>query len=115
MKYLLSTGESTTKYDLYLIDMFRLYLSIYPGDIPGSDIGFDFILSDIKKDELLDEINSRLETVLKQFNNNSLLNVNPLSIDQVYMISDDTVEIVVYSSSGATDTITINIDNNENT
>ena len=46
-KFLLSTGKTTDKIEYYVVDLFRLYLSVYPGDIPGaSRIGFDFNLRD---------------------------------------------------------------------
>ena len=43
-RYLLSTGASTTEIEKYVLDLFKLYIQIYPGDIPGSNIGFNFIL-----------------------------------------------------------------------
>ena len=42
-KYLLSTGESTTRIERYILDLFKLNLQIYPGDIPGSKLGFEFL------------------------------------------------------------------------
>ena len=67
MKYLLSTGLSTSKIEYYIIDLFKLYLSIYPGDIPGaSGIGFNFILTDTKKDELVSEVKYRVESLVNK-------------------------------------------------
>lgn len=63
-KYLLSTGGSTMKIERYIMDLFRLYIQIYPGDIPGSDIGFDFILTDTKKDELPNIVQSRVSSLV---------------------------------------------------
>ena len=46
-KYLLSTGTATDRLEYYVLDLFRLYLKIYPGDIPGaSGLGFDFNLGE---------------------------------------------------------------------
>lgn len=66
-KYLLSTGLLTDRVEYYIIDLFKLHLSIYPKDIPGADwLGFDFILSDIKKDELKSEVIKRLEELVNK-------------------------------------------------
>lgn len=68
-KYLLSTGGSTMKIEKYILDLFRLYLNIYPGDIPGSSIGFDFTLTDTKKDELIDAVRSRISSLISVIQN----------------------------------------------
>ena len=49
-KYLLSTGLITDKVEIYVLDLFKLHLSVYPKDIPGiNNIGFDFIITNTKK------------------------------------------------------------------
>ena len=61
-KYLLSTGKSTTQVEKYILDLFKLNLKIWPGDIPGlPKVGFDFILTDTKKDEVVDEVRYRVD------------------------------------------------------
>jgi hypothetical protein len=64
-KYLLSTGKSTTQVEKYILDLFKLNLKIWPGDIPGlPKVGFDFILTDTKKDEVVDEVRYRVRTLV---------------------------------------------------
>ena len=36
MNYLLSTGQITNQVEYYIIDLFKLYLNIWPKDIPGA-------------------------------------------------------------------------------
>lgn len=67
-RYLLSTGLVTNKIEYYIIDLFKLHLSIYPKDIPGAeDIGFDFIITNTKKDELYLEVNTRIQELINKF------------------------------------------------
>lgn len=63
-KYLLSTGQSTEKIERYILDLFKLNLSIWPGDIPNSNVGFDFILTDVKKDEVSSEVRFRMRSLI---------------------------------------------------
>ena len=67
MKYLLSTGKTTTQPERYILDLFRLYLGIMPSDIPGApNIGFNFNLSDVFKSDLPDEIRSRVSDLIRR-------------------------------------------------
>ena len=68
MKYLLSTGEITSKIEYYIIDLFKLNMQIYPGDIPWSSIGFDFIMTNVLKSDVPMEIKSRVQKLLNRFN-----------------------------------------------
>ena len=53
MNYLLSTGQITNQVEYYIIDLFKLYLNIWPKDIPGaSKIGFNFIFTNKNKREI---------------------------------------------------------------
>ena len=43
VKYLLSTGDTTTKIEEYVLDLFKMNLVVRPDDIPHySTVGFDF-------------------------------------------------------------------------
>lgn len=64
MKYLLSTNDTTDKIEYYILDLFKLYLQIYPNDIPGTNLGFNFILTDVKKTELPNEVKNRVENLV---------------------------------------------------
>ncbi len=96
-KYLLSTGESTTKIEKYILDLFRLHINIWPNDIPGrSDIGFNFILTDTKKDELVSEIRSRVrelvEKIEKKFN--SIRNIS-IEVKEIDLIDEERARVVI--------------------
>lgn len=85
MKYILSNGKSTTKVEEYMIDLFRLYLTIYPGDIPCvPDYGFDFDLVGVFKQDLPQELKSRViklvEKVNSRFSSGISLSVRSLEI-----------------------------------
>ena len=69
MKYLLSSGDITERLDLYIIDLFKLNMKIYPDDIPWSGIGFDFLMTDVKKPEVPSEIEYRVRKLLDRFQN----------------------------------------------
>lgn len=69
-RYLLSTGKVTGKVEYYILDLFRLYLSVYPGDIPGkSSIGFDFTITDALKTELADKVKDKVESLVRKISN----------------------------------------------
>lgn len=92
-KYLLSTGRSTVKIEKYILDLFKLNLKIFPGDIPNSNIGFEFILNDIKGDELLDTIKSRVNTLVDKFRA-KFSNIN-ISVESVELLSKEQVRIKI--------------------
>lgn len=66
MKYLLSSGDITNRLELYIIDLFRLNMQVYPDDIPWSVIGFDFIMSNVKKPDVPAEIEYRVKKLLNR-------------------------------------------------
>lgn len=66
-KYLLSTGYTTSDVCSYIIDLFRIALTVYPKDIPHApEIGFDFNLSGVFKDELKSELQKRLSDLVSR-------------------------------------------------
>lgn len=94
MKYLLSTGRVTEKKEKYVLDLFKLYLTIYPGDIPGAkNIGFNFIITDTKKDELLEEIRSRVGSLISSIQ--SVASGVDISLDTLEFIDDTRVRVIV--------------------
>lgn len=67
MKYLLSTGKTTTLPEVYVLDLFRLYLGIMPNDIPGApEIGFNFNLSGVFKSSLPAEVKDRVSGLIRK-------------------------------------------------
>lgn len=87
MKYVLSTGKTTKDINLYIIDLFRIFTTVYKDDIPGSDIGYDFILSDVKKDELVKVVNEKCTSIVSLISDRvkaiSGVTVNLSSIERV--------------------------------
>lgn len=70
MKYLLSTGDTTFRFDEYILDLIKLYTTIYPGDIPGSlDYGFDFLLTNVMKENLENEVHEKIKNLIDKIKN----------------------------------------------
>lgn len=68
MRYLLTTGEVTDRTELYILDLFKLYLTINPGDIPNlSSMGFDSNLREVNKKELENELKKRMNNLISKF------------------------------------------------
>lgn len=110
MKYLLSTGSSTNKVEYYIIDLFKLYLNIWPGDIPNaSQIGFDFILTDIKKDEIVNTIKYRIEKLIDKIKNKFTKSLS-IDIESLEMIDQTKVKLVINVNKIQSDDIVINIE-----
>ena len=112
MKYLLSTGESTSLPEYYIIDLFRLHLSIFPGDIPGaSQAGFNFILTDTKKSEVVSEIRGRINSLISKIKGK--FNSNPdIKIVSLDLIDETRVKLVLSVNQIGSGDININISDN---
>lgn len=93
MKYLLSTGETTSKIEKYIIDLFKLNMAIYPGDIPNSRIGFNFVITDIKKSELPNEIKSRITSLITSLQ--SRFSGITINLESLELLSEDLVRVTV--------------------
>lgn len=109
MKYLLSTGEVTEKVEYYILDLFKLYLSIYPRDIPGAPkIGFNFIFTDVKKDEIVGEVQSRVSqlasTIKGKFTSSITINV-----DSIEILDESRVRITLTVNEEVTDSVTLDV------
>ena len=110
-KYLLSTGKSTNQVEKYILDLFKLNLKIWPGDIPGlPKVGFDFILTDTKKDEVVDEVRYRVRTLvdrLKERFSDQKIDIEVSSID---LIDSERVSVVI-NVGDYSDEATVNLYN----
>lgn len=96
LKYLLSTGRTTESLEKYIVDLFRLNIGIEKDDIPGSEIGFDFNLSDVKDDEILVEIRRRLEQLITKIKSRlSSGSTIDISVETVEMSSSNLVKASV--------------------
>lgn len=97
-KYLLSTGDSTIKIEKYILDLFKLYIQVYPGDIPGSNIGFDFILTDTKKDELSGAVQSRVSSLVTTIQNKLSETYNKsirIEVKSIEILSEERAKIEI--------------------
>jgi hypothetical protein len=109
MKYLLSNNTVTSKVEYYVIDLFKLYLSVYPGDIPGaSGIGFDFNLRGTFKANLASEVESRVSSLVSTFQNrfNGSLSFR---LEECALVDETRVRIVVSCGRVRSDDIVINL------
>ena len=109
MKYLLSDNTVTSQVEYYVIDLFRLYLSVYPGDIPGAEgIGFDFNLRGTFKANLASEVESRISSLVTKFQSKFGGSLT-FSLDSVELIDDTLVKIVVSCGRVQSDDILISL------
>ena len=110
MKYLLSTGQSTNLIEYYIIDLFNLYLKIYPNDIPGApNIGFNFIFTDVKKSDIISEIRSRVDSLISKIGEkftSTNLSIKLISLD---LIDETKVKLKVRVNQIESNEITVNI------
>lgn len=110
MKYLLSTGETTSRIEYYILDLFRLNLQIWPGDIPGAPgIGFDFIFNDVKKDEVVGEVESRISSLASSIKQKIGSDRCEVVVDKIEIIDESRVRITIIVNETASDTITLDI------
>ena len=108
-KYLLSTGRSTDKLEYYIADLFKLYLQVYPDDIPGaSGIGFDFIITNTMKSDLPEEVKNRIGNLVSRIKDRfSSLDI---SVQDIEVIDETKVKFSVLVNS-TREEITINLFN----
>lgn len=110
MKYLLSDGSSTSRVEYYIIDLFKLYLNIYPNDIPNSpNIGFDFILTDVKKDELVRNVRNRIEILVNKIKDKFTKTLS-IEVESIEIIDETKVKLVINVNQVQSDDIVVNID-----
>ena len=113
-KYLLSTGKVTEKIEYYILDLFRLYLSIYPKDIPGADkIGFDFNVTNTFKADLADEVTSRVKDLVARLRERFTEGIE-IELILCELLDETRVRIVVSCGEIKGEEIVIGIYNNRN-
>ena len=108
MKYILSSGRGTTRVEEYIIDLFKLYLKIYPGDVPfAPEYGFNWDLSGIYKADLPKELKARVEELVRKVNSRFASGVS-LSVKSLDLIDETRARLVVQAGEYASE-ITLNI------
>lgn len=109
-KYLLSTGETTTKLEEYVLDLFKMNLVIRPNDIPHyTTLGFDFTLVGIPKNDLKIEIKRRIENLISNIQSLFDKSVVKISLETIELINDETVSIIVKINNYTSNEIKIEI------
>lgn len=95
-KYLLSTGNTTTKIEKYVLDLFRMNLVIRPNDIPHyNTLGFNFSLIGITKDRIKEEVTSRIEDLITEIQSLFDKNIVKISLGNVAVLNEETVSITI--------------------
>lgn len=109
-RYLLSTGETTTKAEEYIIDLFRLYLGVYPGDIPHyKKLGFDFLLTDATKDGLKSYVKSKVDLLIGKIQDILPNKKYKISVNTLEVIDEETVRLVIDVDNVTSEDIFINL------
>lgn len=97
MKYLLTTGESTDKVENYILDLFKLYFVVNPNEIPNSSIGFNKTLTNINKSELTNEVKSRINNLISNFQ--SRFEGVSINLTDIEMIDESTFKVIISANS----------------
>lgn len=109
-RYLLSTGQATTKVEEYIIDLFRIYLTVYPGDIPHyKKLGFDFLLTGVTKDRMKEEVRGKVESLVKKIQDSLPNQKYKITISELDLIDEETVRLVIDVSGTKSEDIYINL------
>lgn len=108
-KYLLSTGKATYRLEQYILDQFKIYLTVNPGDIPGnSTLGFDFTLVNVMKSDLKKEVAKRVSSLVQKIQNRHGKNVS-IEINSLDIINEERADLVITVTAGGTVTDSINL------
>lgn len=109
MKYLLSNGKSTDKIEYYILDLFKLHLKIYPGDIPGAkEIGANFVISDRFKADIPKIVKERVSELVAKFSKQFSM-CTKISVVSIDIVDSETASIVISVNDSASDEITLNL------
>ena len=109
MKYLLLSGETTERIEYYILDLFELYLKVYPKDIPGApDIGFNFIFNNVKKDEVVREVQARVSRLADKIKSKFISTIQ-INIDSVEIIDESRVRVTLTVNENVTNSITLDV------
>lgn len=110
MRFLLSTGKSTDKVELYVVDLFKLYLNVYPNDIPGDpELGFKFIMTDTFKDDLVTELRNRLVILIARLQKRFDTKKVTISLKTLEVISETQAKLVISVNKFTSEEIFLNL------
>ena len=109
MKYLLSSGRTTTRLEYYVLDLFKIYLTVYPDDIPGnSSIGFDFIVQDVLKSDLVDVVKNKVSELISKLSLR-LGDSAEIVLDSIEILDETKARITVTVNKAVTDSIDVDL------
>ena len=112
MKYLLSSGKATDRLEYYVMDLFKVYLSVYPGDIPGSpDFGFDFSFSNTFRADLKETVMSKVNELVSVISSRFSENEVRISISSLEIIDESLAKLVVDVNKLQSEEIVVNLYN----
>jgi len=115
IRYLLSSGQATDLVEYYILDLFKLYLKIFPGDIPGApDLGFDFNLGNTKKTDIPMVLQSKISQLISKLQERFTSGIT-LSLESLDIISETTAKVVIRVNNVISDEIYFNIYNKKTT
>jgi len=69
MRYLLSTGRSTSDKNLYIQDLILINMTILPDEIPYFDGGSPELIEDYLSEKLLTHVTDTIESILRRIRN----------------------------------------------
>lgn len=108
-RYLLSNGTLTTKPEVYVADLIKLNMGIFPKDIPGMpNTGFNSVLSNLKKDEAVSAIRNRIDELILNINN-KLHDKYKIELVSIYLVDETRIHLVVSVNQVLSDNIVIDI------
>ena len=111
-KYLLSSGQATDRVEYYVLDLFKLYLKIFSGDIPGaSGLGFDFNLGDTKKADIPEVLTARINQLIKKLQDRFTTGIT-ISLTSLEIVSDTRAKVII-SVNRISDEVYINLYNED--
>ena len=112
MKYLLSSGKATDRLEYYVMDLFKIYLSVYPGDIAGSpDFGFDFSFSNTFRADLKETVMSKVNELVSVISSRFSENEVRISISSLEIIDESLAKLVVDVNKLQSEEIVVNLYN----
>lgn len=97
MKYLLTTGVSTDRVELYILDLFKLYFEVGIDEIPNSSIGFNKILTNVNKPDLKSTVEKNVRSLVTTFSNK--FSKVKITLDEVIMIDESTFKVIISANS----------------
>lgn len=109
--FVLSDGRVTADIPEYVLDLFRLVLSVLPGDIPGlPDFGFDFRFAGVPSADLPEKVEFRAKALVEQIGKS--FPTHSIELTDLEVIDSRTVRLEVTIDGSSSSSIYIDIHEN---